>query len=95
MKLKEECRSGAKNKGEPCEPTLIPLRALTAALGSVPTVALSSASGISNIPSTNQRRRNPNDSCDGVDSPPDGERIPAIPCQLDPTPGPWPSGQAY
>ncbi len=45
MKLKEEYARGAKNKGEPCRPTLIPLRALTAALGSVPTVALSSASG--------------------------------------------------
>ena len=29
--------------------------------------------------------------CDSVDSPPSGERIPAAPCQLDPTPGPWPS----
>ena len=35
--------SGAKNEGEPRRRALIPLRALSAALGSVPTVALSSA----------------------------------------------------
>ena len=91
MQLKEERRGGAKNKGEPCEPTLVPLRALTAALGSVPTVALSSASGDSRIARNTREGRNLSThvtvlirrlrACESL----------RLRRQLGPTPGPWPS----
>ena len=80
MKLKEECQSGAKNKGEPLGPPLIPLRALTAALGSVPTGApiLRVRLLKHNIP--NQTTERPFDACDGVDSPPLGRANPCGSC---------------
>ena len=71
MQLKEEWRSNAKNKGEPLGPPSF-LFEPCAALGSVPTVALSSATGSSSIAFQTQNGDTFRP-CDGVDS----RRLPA------------------
>ncbi len=94
MKLKEEWRPGAKNKGEPLAH---PHSSSSpgAALGSVPTVALSSAQVAEVYYRRLHDRRKQIDSCDGVDSPPPRR---ANPCGSTPArcvPWTWSLDQAY
>ena len=66
-----------------------------AALGSVPTVALSSAQVIEVYYQQPRDGREQIDFCDGVDPPRLGVRIPAAPAPARGVPWTWPLGQAY
>jgi hypothetical protein len=83
-----------KNKGEPLGPPSFlfePWR--SARVGSHRCPVLRPGYRKGSIP--DQKTEKPFDFCDGVDLPPDGERIPAAPCQLDVSPGAGRHGQAY
>jgi hypothetical protein len=68
MQLKAEWPSGAKNKGEPFRPTLIPLRALARRSGRFPPLPCPPPRLLKcSIP--DQQTEKPFDFCDGVDSP--------------------------
>jgi hypothetical protein len=85
MKLKEEWRQRAKNKGEPSgPPSFLSEPRRGARVGSHRCPILRVRHLKFSIP--NQKTEKPFDFCDGVDSPLEGERIPAAPCQLDASP---------
>jgi hypothetical protein len=85
MRLKEECQEGAKNKGEPLDPPSFlsePSRGARVGSHRCPTLRVR----FLKCSMQREKTEKPIDFCDGVGSPPDGERIPAAPCQLDASP---------
>ena len=93
MRLEEEWQPRVKEKGEPFGPPSFlsePRRGARVGSHRCPILRVR----FLKCSIQDQRTEKPFDSCDGVDSPLEGERIPAAPCQLEMSPGPGHTGQA-